>query len=122
MPALASVAYRRFLFGAILSNIGTWMQATAQGWLVLGLTNSAGLLALTSAVANLPILLFSLYAGVLADRIDQRRLLVFTQALAAVFTAGLALLTSLGTVQFWQVLAAAFLVGTMSAMSGPAYQ
>jgi MFS family permease len=98
------------------------MQATAQGWLVLGLTNSAAALGLTSAAGNLPILLFSLYAGVLADRVDQRRLLVFTQALAAVFTAGLALSVSLGSVQFWQVLLAAFLVGTMSALSGPAYQ
>src|SRR6476659_10953032 len=109
MPALASVAYRRFLFGAILSNIGTWMQATAQGWLVLGLTNSAGLLALTSAVANLPTLLFSLYAGVLADRVDQRRLLVFTPTMAAAFTGVLAILTMTGAVQFWHVLVIAFL-------------
>ena len=75
-----------FLAGAILSNIGGWMQATAQGWLVLGLTNSAGLLGLTSAAANAPILLLSLYAGVLADRVNQRRLLVATQSLAAIFT------------------------------------
>ena len=79
LPALASPAYRWFLFGAILSNIGSWMQATAQGWLVLGLTNSAALLGVTSAAANLPTLILSLYAGVLADRVDQRRLLVLTQ-------------------------------------------
>src|SRR5438067_1851984 len=121
-PALASPAYRRFIFGALLSNIGSWMQATAQGWLVLGLTNSAALLGLTSAAANLPILLFSLYAGVLADRVDQRRLLVFTQSAAAVFTAILALLTTLGVVEFWHVLVIAFLVGCTSALTSPAYQ
>jgi MFS family permease len=122
LPALAVPAYRRFLFGAILSNIGSWMQATAQGWLVLGLTNSATLLGVTSAAANLPILMLSLYAGVLADRIDQRRLLVVTQIAAAIFTAILALLTTLGAVQFWHVLVIAFLVGSTSAMSAPAYQ
>ena len=122
LPSLTSTAYRRFLGGALLSNLGTWMQATAQGWLVLGLTNSAALLGLTSAAASLPILLFSLYAGVLADRVDQRRLLVATQVMAAVFTAGLALLVSLGTVQFWQVVVVAFLVGCVNAMASPAYQ
>ncbi len=98
------------------------MQATAQGWLVLGLTNSAAMLGLTSAAANLPILLLSLYAGVLADRVDQRRLLVATQVLAAIFTAILALLTTIGAVQFWHVLVIAFLVGCTSAMASPAYQ
>jgi MFS family permease len=122
LPALSSVAYRRFLGGAFLSNIGSWMQATAQGWLVLGLTNSPALLGVTSAAANLPILLFSLYAGVLADRVDQRRLLVFTQVAAAVFTGVLALLVTTGVVQFWQVVVAAFLVGTASALASPAYQ
>ena len=112
MPALRIARFRRFIFGAMLSNIGSWMQATAQGWLVLGLTNSAALLGLTSAVANLPILMFSLYAGVLADRVDQRRLLVLAQTSAGVFTAVLALLTTTGCIQFWHVLVIAFLVGT----------
>jgi len=98
------------------------MQTTAQGWLVLGLTNSAGMLGLTSAAANLPTLLLSLYAGALADRVDQRRLLVLTQILAAVFTAILALLVTTGGVQFWHVLVIAFLVGCTSALASPAYQ
>ncbi len=98
------------------------MQTTAQGWLVLGLTNSAGLLGLTSAAANLPTLLLSLFAGVLADRVDRRRLLVTMHSLAAIFTAILALLTALGVVQFWHVLVLAFLVGCTSALSSPAYQ
>lgn len=115
-------AYRSFVAGALLSNIGTWMQTTAQGWLVLGLTNSAAALGLTSAAAGLPTLLFSLYAGALADRLDQRRLLVATQVFAFVFTAVLALLTTLGAVQFWHVLVIAFLVGSVNALSSPAYQ
>ena len=98
------------------------MQTTAQGWLVLGLTNSAGLLGLTSAAANVPILLFSLYAGVLADRVDQRRLLVVTQIIAAIVTAGLAVVVSLGIVEIWHVLLVAFLLGCVSAMASPAYQ
>jgi len=80
------------------------------------------LLGLTSAAAGLPILLLSLVAGVLADRIDQRRLLVATQAAAGFFTALLAVAVTLGTVQFWHVVAVAFLVGCMSAMASPAYQ
>ncbi len=122
LPALASPAYRRFMVGAFLSNVGSWMQATAQGWLVLGLTNSPALLGVTSAAANLPVLLFSLYAGVLADRVDQRRLLVATQVAAAAFTGILAVLVSTGVVQFWQVVVAAFLVGTAGAIASPAYQ
>jgi MFS family permease len=110
------------MFGAFLSNVGTWMQATAQGWLVLQLTNSPALLGLTSAAANMPILLFSLHAGVLADRLDQRRLLVAVQVAAAVFTGVLAFLVTLGVVEFWEVVVAAFLVGTTSALSSPAYQ
>jgi MFS family permease len=98
------------------------MQATAQGWLVLGLTNSPALLGVTSAAANLPILLFSLHAGALADRIDLRRLLVASRLTAAALTAVLALLTTLGIVQFWQVVVVAFLVGTTTAVASPAYQ
>ena len=86
------------------------------------MTNSPALLGLTSAAANVPILLFSLHAGVLADRLDQRRLLVAVQVAAAVFTGALALLVTLGVVQFWEVVAAALLVGTTTALASPAYQ
>lgn len=122
LPALASPYYRRFILGGLVTNVGTWMQATAQGWLVLGLTNSPALLGVTSAAANLPILLFSLHAGALADRIDLRRLLVASRLTAAVLTGVLAVLTTLGIVQFWQVVVVAFLVGTTTAIASPAYQ
>jgi MFS family permease len=98
------------------------MQQTAQGWLVLTLTNSPALLGVTSAAANLPILLFSLHAGALADRVDLRRLLVGSRLAAAALTAVLALLTTLGVVEFWQVVAVAFLVGAATAVASPAYQ
>ena len=98
------------------------MQATAQGWLVLEITNSPAMLGLTSAAASLPILLFSLLAGALADRADQRRLLIASQLVAAFFTGVLALLVSFGHVQFWQVVVIAFLVGSAQAIASPAYQ
>jgi MFS family permease len=122
LPALASPLYRRFMAGALVTNLGTWMQQTAQGWLVLTLTNSPALLGVTSAAANLPILLFSLHAGALADRVDLRRLLVASRLAAAGVTAVLALVTMLGIVQFWQVVAVAFLVGVATAVASPAYQ
>ena len=122
LPALASPLYRRFIAGALVANLGTWMQQTAQGWLVLTLTNSPALLGVTSAAANLPILLFSLHAGALADRVDLRRLLVASRLAAAGLTAVLALLTTLGVVQFWQVVTVAFLVGAATAVGSPAYQ
>ena len=71
------------------------------------------MLGLTSAAASLPILLFTLLAGALADHADQRRMLIASQLLAAVFTGILALLTSFGGIQFWHVVAIAFLVGAL---------
>jgi MFS family permease len=122
LPALASPVYRRFLAGAFIGAVGSWMQATAQGWLVLDLTDSPAALGLVSAVGTLPILLFSVFAGVLADRVDRRRLLVGTQVFAAAIAVLLAILTTTGVVQLWQVALLAFLAGTASAVQTPAYQ
>jgi hypothetical protein len=72
--------YRLFYFGQGVSLIGTWMQSIAQGWLVLQLTGSPFLLGIVGALQTLPILLFSLFGGVVADRFPKRRLLLFTQA------------------------------------------
>jgi hypothetical protein len=77
-PALASPVYRRFIVAAFIGSIGNWMQATAQGWLVLTLTDSRFALGATSAAATAPILLLSIFAGVLADRVDLRKLLAAT--------------------------------------------
>lgn len=98
------------------------MQATAQGWLVLGLTDSRFALGLTSAAATAPILVLSVLAGALADRIDLRILLATTQLAAAAVAAVLAVLTLLGVVQFWQVVLLAFVSGAAGALATPAFQ
>src|SRR6185312_9946042 len=84
-PALASSDFRRFLFAATILTVGSFMQQTAQGWLVLELTNSEALLGLASAVAGFPTLLLAAFAGVLVDRMDRKRLLVAGNLANAVF-------------------------------------
>ncbi len=98
------------------------MQTTAQGWLVLQLTGSAALLGLTSAVAQLPVLVLSVWAGVLADRLDRRRLLIATQLGGAALAAALVVLTATGTVEFWHVLVIALAAGCAQAVAWPAFQ
>ena len=122
VPALTVPVYRRFLAGAFVGNVGSWMQTTAQGWLVLGLTDSPGLLGLLSAVQTAPTLFFSLFAGVLADRVDRRKLIVVTQLLGALLAGVLAALTQAGVVAYVHVLALAFLMGTAQALATPSYQ
>jgi MFS family permease len=122
VPALTSSVYRRFLGGTFIGNVGSWMQATALGWLVLGLTNSPAALGLVSAIQTAPILFFSIFAGVLADRVDRRRLLVSMQLAAAGVALVLALLTTAGVVTFWHVVVLAFVAGTVTAVQTPSYQ
>lgn len=122
VPALLVPAYRRFLGGVFVANVGSWMQSTAQGWLVLQLTNSPGLLGLTSAVGTFPILFLSLLAGVLADRVDRRRLLVATSVGSALVAGLLALLVLSGLVAFWHVLVLVLMAGVAQALSTPASQ
>ncbi|HEV8546764.1 MAG TPA: MFS transporter [Candidatus Limnocylindrales bacterium] len=122
LPALASPTYRRFIVAAFVGSIGNWMQATAQGWLVLGLTDSRLALGATSAAATAPILVLSIFAGVLADRIDLRRLLAATQLAAAAVAAILAILTATGVVEFWHVLVLAALSGSAGALATPGFQ
>jgi MFS family permease len=122
LPALASPAYRIFLGGTFISNIGSWMQVTALGWLVLRLTGSAGLLGLASFAGSAPALVLTLYAGVLADSIDQRRLLLATQVGLAIFAGTLAILVQVNAILFWQILLLAVLSGVANALAGPAFQ
>ena len=98
------------------------MQTTAQGWLVLDLTDSPALLGVTSAIQSAPTLLLSLLAGVLADRMDLRRMLVVTQSAGAVLAGILAVLTTTGTIQLWHVLVIAGLAGSAQAFGMPAFQ
>lgn len=122
LPAFASVSFRRFFVGAFVGNLGLWMQATAQGWLVLELTNSPALLGLTSAAASAPTLFLTLVAGVLADRVDRPRLIIACQVVAAAAAAALAALVSSGGVAYWHVFVLATVAGAAQAFATPALQ
>lgn len=121
-PALKHRNYRLFFLGQCISLIGTWMQSIAQAWLVLQLTQSALKLSLVSMVQFLPMMLFALYAGTLADRLPKRRMLIFTQTSLCVLAAILASLTYFKIVQYWQVLVLAFLLGLVNTLDVPSRQ
>ncbi|MDH4222145.1 MAG: MFS transporter [candidate division Zixibacteria bacterium] len=114
--------YRLFWFGQMISLIGTWMQNVAQGWLVLRLSNSPFLLGAVSAFAGLPILFFSLPAGVLADRVNKRKFLIFTQIGAMLLAFILAFLAFTGLVKVWHVMFLALCLGLVMAFDAPARQ
>ena len=121
----AALGYRDFRvlwLGACTSSIGTWMQKVAQSWLVLELTDSASYLALDAFLGELPILLFTLIGGVVADRRDRRRLLLASQVVQMASAFALAALVVGGWVHIWYVLALSFLSGCAQAFGGPAYQ
>jgi MFS family permease len=98
------------------------MQATAQGWLVLQLTNSPGLLGLVGAIAGLPTLFLAVVAGVLADRLDRRRLLAWSYGGAALLSASLAVLTITEAVAYWHVAVIALAGGVLLTVQMPASQ
>jgi MFS family permease len=123
----AALAYRDFRllwFGALGSSIGTWMQKVAQAWLIVTLTGTASAfyLGLDSFLGELPILLFTLIGGVIADRANRRHLLLASQCvqMAAAFT--LALLVFSDRVHVWQILGLSAITGIAQAFGGPAYQ
>ncbi|MBN3857130.1 MFS transporter [Paraburkholderia sp. Ac-20340] len=122
--SLRSFNYRVWAAGAIVSNIGTWMQRTAQDWLVLtGLTHhSAAAVGIVMGLQFGPQLLFLPWAGYAADHLDQRRLLMFTQAMQGALALALGLLTVTGVVQLWHVYVFAFLFGTTTAFDSPVRQ
>jgi MFS family permease len=118
--ALRHRNYRLFFFGQMISQIGTWMQTTAQAWLVLELTHSALLLGLVGVLQFLPMMMFSLFGGVLADRLPKRTLLLITQSIALVQAAILWILVITGTVQIWHIMLLAALLGVTQALDSPA--
>jgi len=120
--ALSHRNYRVFWIGAFLSNVGTWMQAVAQGWLVLQLTNSSFWLGLDAFMATAPGFFLTLAGGVFADVVDRRRLLLFTQVVAGLAAVGLATLIWFDQITVWLVLAFSALTGSCMAMAGPSYQ
>jgi MFS family permease len=120
--ALSHRNFRVFWGGAFLSNIGTWMQAVAQGWLVLKLTNSPFWLGVDGFMATLPGLLLTLAGGVFADLVDRRRLLLITQIGAMLCAIVLAILIVTNVVHVWMVLLISFGTGCCFALAGPSYQ
>jgi MFS family permease len=123
--AFAAFTYRNFRvlwFGAFMSTVGTWMQKVAQSWLVLELTESTFYLGLDDFVGQLPILLFTLVGGVIADRHDRRRLLIGSQYVQMTTAFVLAALVYWNVVSIWHILTLSFAAGMAQAFGGPAYQ
>jgi predicted MFS family arabinose efflux permease len=114
--------FRLMWFGACTSSIGTWMQIVAQGWLVYRLSHSAFLLALDQFLSGLPIFLFSLIGGVVADRVERRKILLGSQYVQMASASILTLLVAYGLVQVWHILCLSFISGFAQAFGGPAYQ
>ena len=123
----AALTYRDFRvlwIGAFTSTIGTWMQKVSQNWLVLTLagSSSAFYLGLDSFLGELPILLFTLIGGVVADRRDRRQLLLMSQYIQMATAFALAALVYWGQVRIWHVLVLSTITGLAQAFGGPAYQ
>ena len=120
--ALSHRNYRRFWVGAFLSNVGTWMQAVAQGWLVLQITNSSLWLGLDAFMATVPGFFLTLAGGVFADIVDRRRLLLYSQVVAGLAAFTLAILVWTNVVNVWMILVFSFTTGCCMALAGPSYQ
>jgi MFS family permease len=121
-PALRHRNFRRFFTGQLVSLLGTWMGSTAQAWLVLLLTDSPFYVGLVGALGSLPVLLVSLYAGVVADRMSKLLLIKVTQASAMALTFSLAVLTFADVITVEQIMVIATLLGVVSAFDIPARQ
>jgi MFS family permease len=114
--------YRLYFIGQVVSVSGSWMQRVAQSWLVLHLTGSGVALGVASALQFLPILLFGAWAGLVADRMDKRQVLMVTQPLMGFLALILGVLTLTGLVQLWMVFLMALLLGAVTAIDNPARQ
>jgi predicted MFS family arabinose efflux permease len=113
--------FRLMWIGACTSSIGTWMQIVAQGWLIYRLTHSAFLLALDQFLGGIPIFLFTLIGGVVADRIERRKVLLASQYVQMTSAAILTVLVATGLVHVWHILCLSFVSGFAQAFGGPAY-
>ncbi|HET9134696.1 MAG TPA: MFS transporter [Gemmatimonadales bacterium] len=122
LRALRHRNFSRFATGQTISLVGTWMQSVAQGWLVLDLTGSAFDVGMVTTLGTLPILLFTLYGGVVADRVEKRRFILLMQTVMLLEAAALAALTLTGRVTVEWVWALAFVHGLATAFEVPARQ
>src|SRR5215469_10487873 len=115
--------YRLFAAGQVVSNTGSWMQRVAQDWLVLELTHNSGTaLGITTGLQFLPMLLFSLWGGVIADRYSKRRILMVTQTVMGMLALMLGVLALTGDVRIWQVYALALALGLATTVDNPTRQ
>ena len=113
--------FRLMWVGACTSSIGTWMQIVAQGWLIYRLSHSAFLLALDQFLGGIPIFLLSLIGGVVADRVERRRILLGSQYIQLASAATLTVLVATNTVHVWEILSLSLVSGFAQAFGGPAY-
>ncbi len=120
--ALRHRNFRLFWTGQLISFTGTWVQYVAQGWLVLKLTDSPFYLGLVGAAGSLPVLLFTLIGGVVADRVQKRIIIILTQIFSMILSFLLAVLTSMDAVKVWHILLLATLFGIVNAFDIPARQ
>lgn len=120
--ALQHPNYRRWFVGQLVSLVGTWMQTTAQGFLIYELTHSTAYLGYVGFAAGVPSWLFMLYGGVVADRVDRRKLLVITQSTMMLLAFILSALTFTDLVQPWHVVLLALALGTANAFDAPSRQ
>jgi MFS family permease len=119
--ALRHRNFRLFWSGAFLSNTGTWMQAVAQGWLVLQLSNSPFWLGVDGFMATAPGMILTLAGGVFADLMDRRKLMIYTQAVAGLAALTLGVLVLTHVVQVWMILCLSFVTGCCMSLAGPSY-
>src|ERR1700745_3351864 len=117
--ALRHRNFRLFWSGAFLSNTGTWMQAVAQGWLVLQKSNSPFWLGVDGFMATAPGLVLTLAGGVFADLFDRRKLLIYTQAVAGLSALTLGVLVLTHVVQVWMILCLSFVTGCCMSRAVP---
>lgn len=125
LPTFGAFRHRNFTIffaGYVVSLVGVWMQRVAQSWLVLDLTDSAFYVGLVDALGSLPVLVFSLYAGAIADRVSKRRMVLVTQAAAMMVAFGFAAMMVTGLERIGLVIALAALLGVATAFDIPARQ
>src|SRR5438132_7434678 len=119
--ALRHRNFRLFWSGALLSNVGTWMQVVAQGWLVLQISDSPFWLGVDAFMATAPGLVLTLAGGVFADLVDRRKLLIYTQIVAGIAALVLGTLVVTGVVKVWMILGLSFVTGCCMSIAGPSY-
>lgn len=121
-PALYVRDFRLFWFGQIISLSGTWMHSVAQSWLVYSLTRSPLYLGIIASLSSLPILLFTLLGGIVADRYPKRNILIVTQIMSVIPAIAIAVLADKNIITVWHVGIAAAFLGTINAFDVPARQ